>query len=608
MRLDSRFRFWAPVVCLFLVCLYSAYSLIKAHFIIDVARMPTYDFSREIPPLRGGIFCAAPGGGAYPLVKSTPCWKYHLDPVAMTQTVVRVKGARKKRSVTAQAATIADVLGLPRSDLFSMVKNYRQRYQWLATSDDKRAYDILTNRTLVAGVIVRNSDIRRHYEGRRLCHVLGGVNQQRSGVDGIESRFNSHLTGVPGKISGKRDGHRQEISDKIDEKIPAIPGSDIFLTVDHTIQKVVEEELAAGVAEFGAGAGWCVVLEVRSGKVLAMASYPDYSPEHYNKATPEERRNRVIGYNYEPGSVMKVITAAAAVDAGVAHAGSVFSTDRAEKDWRGEFKYYKLPNDSHAMGPKLTLADAIVHSSNVVIGKLGYDFGAERLHSYFRKFGFGKPTGIELPGEESGIVRPAKAWDKATRSRAPIGQGVSVTAIQLASAYQAIANDGVRKAPYIIDRIVDAKGDEVSFASRKGESSRVISVHAAREMRKMMLGVAAPGGTARRAKLDGYSVAGKTGTGQKARKDGRGYAPGLYCATFCGIVPSGVVAAQPGRPLVLPEVVVLVTLDFDEKRLYHQGGNSAGPVFRRIAQKTMRYLGVTPDTFDGDLDSLDDAL
>lgn len=603
MRIGAKIRFWSPVVLLLGIGLYSGYSLIRAHFIIDVTRIPQYDFSESVPSLRGGIYCKAPGGAAYPLVKSTPCWEFRLDPVAMTQAVVRAKGCRNPRTVRSQAITIADVLGLPRQKLFAMVENYSSRYQLLGTTDDRRAYDILSDRSLVGGVIVINTDIRRHYEGRRLCHVLGGVNRERSGVDGVESRYNKALSGIPGKISGKKDGRRRVISDKIEEKIPPVPGSDIHLTVDHTIQKIVEEEIKAGVAKFGSGAGWCVVLGAKTGKVLAMASFPDYSPEHYNRATPEERRNRVIGFNYEPGSVMKVITAAAAVDAGFAHAGTVYSTDRAEKDSRGEFKYYRLPNDSHAAGPKLTLKDAIVHSSNIVIGKLGYDFGAERLHSYFEKFGFGRPTGIELPGEEGGIVRNFSKWDKATRSRAPIGQGISVTAIQLASAYQAIANDGIRNGPSIIEKIVDAKGNDVSGGAA-ARCERVIGVHAAREMRKMMLGVAAAGGTARRAKLDGYSVAGKTGTAQKARRDGRGYEPGLYCATFCGIVPSGVVSPIPGGPVVPPEVVILVTLDFDERRPFHQGGNSAGPVFKRIAERTMRYLGVTPDCPQEDQDDL----
>ena len=201
-----------------------------------------------------------------------------------------------------------------------------------------------------------------------------------------------------------------------------------------------------------------------------------------------------------------------------------------------------------------------------------------------RRFGFGAKTGIDLPGEEAGILRNWKKWDKATWSRAPIGQAVSVTAIQLASAYQAIANDGHRMKPHVVEKIVGPDGKE-KFRAKKESLGRPIGAKASREIREMMLGVASREGTARRAAIRGYSVAGKTGTAQKVI--GRSYAPGLYRATFCGIVPA-----------TDPRLVVLVSLDFDEKRKFHQGGNSAAPVFRRIATAALRYLMVPPDKPD----------
>ncbi len=592
---SKKIRFWIPIVILLVIAAYVGLMLVKAHFVLDVARLPNYDFSEEIPSIRGGFYCYSSGGTPYPLVKSTPCWEYRLDPVAMTQSVVKAKSQKQPRTRKAQAVTIADVLGLPREKVFSMIENFSNRYQLLKVSDDRRAYEILSDRTKVAGVVINNTNERRYFEGNRLCHVLGGVNKQNEGVEGLEAKYNRYLKGTPGRISGKKDGLRRVITDKIEEKIPPIPGCDIYLTIDHFLQKTVEEELTAGIAEFGAAAGWSVVLDVATGRVLAMASYPDYDPRKYSTAKSEERRNRVVGYNYEPGSVMKVITAAAAVDAGFASAHTVFSTDRGEKDRSGKYKYYSLPRDSHAMDEKLTLKDAIVHSSNVAIGKLGYDFGPKRVYEYLRKFGFGRKSGIEVPGEQYGLLNHYSKWDKASWSRIPIGQGVAVSAIQLASAYQAIANDGVRLPPYIVDSIRDADGNDLLM--RKNDAGeRVISLSAARQVREMMLGVAAAGGTARRARLKGYSVAGKTGTAQKAIEGQRGYAPGLYRATFCGIVPSGVVKRNPEDSIpVPPEIVVLVTLDFDQRATYHQGGNSAGPIFKRITERAMRYLEIAPD-------------
>ena len=244
----------------------------------------------------------------------------------------------------------------------------------------------------------------------------------------------------------------------------------------------------------------------------------------------------------------------------------------------------------------MTIRDALVHSSNIVIGKLAYDFGPRRLYEYLKKFGFGAKTGIELPGEQFGILpNPHKrAWDKASQSRAGIGQFVAVTAIQLAGAYQAIANDGVRMRPYVVDRVVRADGSE-AYRSVPTPVGRPISAASARATREMMLDVASPRGTARRAAIRGYSVAGKTGTAQKQIPGGRGYYPGLYRATFCGIVPAGD-----------PELVVLVTLDFEARTRFHQGGNSAGPVFKRVATAALRYLMVPPDRPE-ELEEADDA-
>ncbi len=595
-------RFWLPVIGLVGFAAFVSQKLIRSHVDSDLTA-PRYEFESKLPGRRGSIYDA--GGAAYPLVKSVPVWEYHLDPVALTNAVVRKRG-EPRRKPAAIIRTIADALRLDYGKVKAMAANTSKRYQFLAQSTDPEAHRVLADSHLVAGVAIEDRQIRQYLHGRFLSHVLGSVNTQGDASAGLELKFNSELAGVPGLVRGKRDARGRELYDKRIEKVAPIPGADLHLTIDHNLQYEVETGLADGLKQFHAGSGWCVILDAQTAAVLAMASLPDFHPLAYGKATESARINRVTNYTYEPGSVMKVITAAAGIDTGRVRPDSLYSTDRHEDG------YYRLPGDgSHVWEPRMSVKDAIVHSSNIVMGKLGFDLGQKVLGDYFKSFGFGARTGIELPGEECGILpRPIRGttdWDLATRSRAPIGQAISVTALQLASAYQAIANDGVRMKPYLIESIIDADGGE-RYRHKPEVLARPVKPETARTVREMMLGVAANGGTARRAAIRGYSIAGKTGTAQKSAGR-RGYLPGLYRATFCGIVPSGVVKRHPeDEAPVPPRIVVLVTLDFDTKELYHQGGNSAGPVFKRITTAALRYLAVEPDRPEEVPEGIDDEF
>ena len=580
----AKWRFWLPIALLGLFYAYVVQKLVRAHLDADVSA-PRYEFKRSIPGRRGSIY--ASGLSGCPLVKSVPVWEYRLDPVALTNSIVKPKG-EKPRKPKAILRTVSDALGIDYARLLSMACNTKNRYQYLAQSNDPDAHRHLADSRLVAGIVIEDRQIRQYLHGRHMAHVLGSVNSEGRPSAGVELKFDKALSGVPGMVRGKRDARGNELYDKRIEEAPPIPGDDIYLTIDHNLQYEAETALHDGIKQYRAAAGWCVVLDVRTGAVLAMASYPDFDPMSYGRAADAEKINRVINFTYEPGSVMKVITAASALNEGFVKPDSLYSTDRFEDG------YYKLPGDgSHKWEPKMTVEDAIVHSSNIVIGKLGWGFGQERLWKYMRRFGFGAKTGIDLPGEETGILRDWRKWDKASWSRVPIGQAVSVTALQLASAYQAIANDGHRMKPYVVEKIVGRDGRE-RYRAAPESLGRPVKAEASRQIRRMMLKVASREGTARRAAIRGYSVAGKTGTAQKVR-NGR-YADGLYRATFCGIVPSGVESpGGPGTPAAEARFVALVTLDFETREKFHQGGNSAAPVFRRIATQTLRYLGIEPD-------------
>ena len=587
-RLSDRLRIWLPLIGLLLFGAYTSTSLILAHVDNDVQGIH-YGFERELKANRGSVYDV--NGAA--LVQSVPVWNYHFDPSELTNAELRVFRGKKARTPAQVVNTIADALSLDRAKVAAMAKHPEKRYQPLGMSSDVDAHAILKDGNYVAGVIIEDTQVRQYIGGRSMCHVLGSVNANFDGVAGIEQSCAKWLVGTPGRIRGIWDVHHRELYDRREISIDPVQGASVYLTIDRNLQYEVEKELAAGVKEFGAASGWCIMMDAKTGAILAMASVPDFDPRRFGRAPDDAKINRAIAFNYEPGSVMKVITVANAIERGFIKPDSRYNTDQNDP------RYYKLPGDKgHNWDKFMTITDSIVHSSNIVVGKLGYDLGPRRVYEGMRNFGFGEKTGIELPGEETGLLfDPAKRpWDKATWSRAAIGQAFSVTAIQLVSAYQAIANDGVRMKPYLIDRVVADDGMTL-LKNEPKRLKRVISEATARTMREMMRGVAAPGGTARRAAMKGYSVAGKTGTAQKSAEGKRGYLPGQYRGSFCGMVPASD-----------PRIVVLVTLDFDRRNYpYHQGGMSSGPIFRRIATKAMRYLMIPKDLAEDDfVDIFDD--
>ena len=358
--------------------------------------------------------------------------------------------------------------------------------------------------------------------------------------------------------------------------------SEIYLTLNQSIQDETEKAVKWGLAECGASAGLAIVMDARTGAVVAMVSCPEPDTAScYGGAD-----SRAICHYYEPGPVLNVITAAAAMDSNTKYNPMTYISTS-----RDDAAYYRLPGDgSRQWGSRITLADAINRSCNIAIGKVSYDIGPYILYKYMRLFGFGLQTGIELPGEFPGILMDPheKLWDEIQWSRVGIGQGIAVTAIQLVGAYQAIANEGVRMKPYIIERIVDHRGGRV-LKQKPMELGRAISAKTARELRYVLkYGVSAYGTAPIITRNGRCSVAGKAGTAPKV-VSGR-YSDSQFCATFCGMVPASE-----------PQLVILVTLDFDEKRKSYRSGDSAGLVFKRIVQIAIPYFGIHSDEPDNNV-------
>ena len=581
-RLSENQRFYLTIVLLSAVAVVLVGRLVLLHcdLVAKKPDQPNYSFTRDTQGLRGAIYPSK--RGCAPFARSVPVWVYHVDPTAVTL---------KRHSRESVARTVASALQMPYEKVWDAYCRIDSRYVYLTMSSDTDANKLLSDPAKVSGLRAEEIQVRRYPQGWRLSHVLGFVSKDPTnsiGAAGIEMRYERYLRGIPGKIEGEVDARRRELYNRRVVSTDPRPGCDVYLTIDQNLQYEVETALAKGVAKARAQAGWAIVIQVKTGAVLAMASLPDYEPETYNRSGPEAKKNLAVCEIYEPGSVMKTITACAALDCGLVSPTTTYSSNR------NDSRYYRLPSDSHGMDPIMTVGEALVHSCNVVYGKIGVDLGPKRLWTYMNAFGLGTKTGIDLPGEEFGILPKYEKWDKVKWSRAPIGQGVAVTGIQLAAAYSAIANDGELLRPYVVEKVVSAD-EGVLYRHVRDVRGHPIKPQTARQVREMMLGVAKKGGTARRAAVLGYSVAGKTGTAQM--KEGRGYSAVNFNASFVGIVPAS-----------RPELVILVTLQkpFNCRSwklsqetgipLYnHQGGVCAAPVFRRIAWNAMKYLEIHPD-------------
>jgi cell division protein FtsI (penicillin-binding protein 3) len=572
------FRYSFPVVLLVagFIAVVSRIVYIQLNLLEKNPTTPNRTMFYETKGLRGGIYSA--DKNAAPFAKSIPLRFYYLDSRAEIVDVYKKKGKLEKA-----IDTIANALELPREKVVAAY-NSKSRNYFLKKTSDNTPYNLLSGPQRQPGLKIEEIDVRQYPFGQTAVHVVGCLNKDSSnrvGVCGIELSHHKHLLPIAGQVRGFKTAKRREVRALRTLDIEPKDGHDIHLTIIPEIQCHMEEALYDGLTNSQAEAGWAIAMDVKTGAVLAMASLPTFEPETFNKFPKENYRNRAISFNYEPGSVMKTITAAAALNEGTSSPDKTYYTEKSAWYYCG-----KVLHESHKMDDYLSLRDALVHSSNITYAKVGLEIGYKRLREYMLDFGFGAKTGIDLPSEEGGLIGNLKNWerDKLKWSRAPIGQGVAVTAIQLCSAYAAIGNDGVLMRPYVISKIVSRDGEEI-YKHSPVEVNRVIRPEVARELRKMMLGVAKRGGTARRAAIPGYTIAGKTGTAQMPGPNKRGYSSTDFWGTFVGIIPA-----------TTPRLAILVTYQKGNRKIrMNQGGQNAAPVFKRIAEMAMRYLEVAPD-------------
>ncbi len=418
---------------------------------------------------------------------------------------------------------------------------------------------------------------KRVYPQRHLAsHIIGFTNVDQEGAGGIELQFNESLRGEYQYISGIRDASGNEISVGENVQAKMAEGNRVVLTIDANIQHIVESELEQGVKKYNATAGYAVVLNPKTGDILAMANYPYFDNNRYNQYPAKVMANNSISSPFEPGSVMKVFTIAAALEEGLVTPETSFDCQN------GEMKIGSRPiRDAHPHGV-LSVDDILKFSSNVGATKIGLRLGGERLSKYLKKFGFGLQSGITLPAESRGILPNFAKWPDITVATVSFGQTIAATPLQIATGFAAIANKGVYISPRIVDRIVDSRTNNTLKEFFPAKKERILSAETSVKLIQMMIRITEEGGTGTRARVEGFNVAGKTGTAQKVDSLTRGYSD-KRIGTFAGFVPAE-----------NAELVILVSIDEPQQEVY--GGVVAAPVFSAIATRSLKYLGVFPDS------------
>lgn len=428
------------------------------------------------------------------------------------------------------------------------------------------------------GVVFEDVPIRDYPKGVLGAHVIGYANYEGVGSAGIEQRMNTLMQGVPGLRISQKDGRRREIYGRRTVDIEAQSGADVYLTIDQQIQHFAEKALDHLNEKYHPQAAWAIVQNVRTGEILAMASLPTYNPNRFSTAPPEWMRNRTVNYTYEPGSTFKAMVIAAALDCGAVRSTDLFDCENGAWFFAG-----KILHDSHPEGV-LSVADIVKKSSNIGAAKIAVKMGDQKVYAALRAFGFGDRTGLELPGEDAGIVWKTDRWSKLSISRIAMGHEVLVTSMQILNAISAIANEGVRMRPQIIRKVVNTAGETLQVLQPQ-VMNRPIRPETAKEMRRLLARVTQPGGTGTKAVVPGFMVAGKTGTAQKVNLEQGGYYSGKYISSFVGFLP-----------VENPAISIIVVADEPTQSGYY-GGTVCAPYFAEIANQTVRYLRIPPEGF-----------
>ena len=485
----------------------------------------------------------------------------HGRPLALSLRAYTVYASPSEVSNTAtEAALLAPVVGMRAADLEDRLRHATRAFS-IKRQISKDLAQRIRNLNL-RGIGVQN-DIKRSYPNKTLAAgVLGFVGSDDQGLAGLEAGLNPLVEGTPFRLMLNVDGRDQSFH----SSGGAEAGANVVLTLDENIQQVTENTLTEAVEIHRAIGGTAIVEDPSTGQILAMASEPTFDPNDYRASRPDVLRNQAIQWVYEPGSMFKLVTYSAALEEGLTSPDEMIDCQNGSITLSGH-----VIHDDERFGV-MTVEQALAHSSDVAAIKIGLRIGPERLYHYIRQYGFGSRTGIQLPGEEQGLLEPPRRWSGISIGAISMGQEVGVTALQVLSAYSAIANGGTEMPPRILR-------DSARLPNSALQPRTVVSPRTA-EMMKHMLAAVVEEGTGKGARLAGYSAAGKTGTAQKVVNGV--YSHSKYVSSFVGFAP-----------VERPAIAVLISIDSPQGAYY--GAEVAAPVFKKIAEQTLTYLGVPKD-------------
>jgi cell division protein FtsI (penicillin-binding protein 3) len=479
-------------------------------------------------------------------------------------TVIATPYQVKDPAGTAQR--LASILPVTRTEVEEALSDRESGFAYIAKKVSLEEADAV-EKLNIHGISTLPDSRRLYPQGELAAQVIGSVSDENEGLTGLEQALDDTVGGEDGEQEVVHDARGEPI--RFETLTDATSGQEVRLTIDAAIQGRAEEAIAAAGEAYSAAGASAVVMDPDTGDVLAMANWPGFDPYDVGEASDEQLLNRTTGFTYEPGSTFKAFTVAAAIEEGLVTPDTMFHLPSTIKVADREIE------EAHARPPiDASVSEILAQSSNVGSVMIGMDVGAERFDRWIRKFGFGEPTGVGFPGEEQGILLDVDDYSGSTMGNLPIGQGLSVTPMQMAAAYSAIANGGVLRQPRLISH---AAGEP---SPRDTEGTRVLAPATASQVRTMLEGVVAPGGTASEVEVPGYEIAGKTGTAEKAIEGG--YSETDYVASFVGFAPA--------RD---PELLVAVIVD--EPLYEHSGGAVAAPVFGDIAEFALPYLGISPE-------------